>query len=97
MNYTQFINKTINSETSIAFEEGTSKAPHGDFITYALCKSWKLQLSLKALANILQYGVTIMTQPVGTLHSYIFAYRKKKPADWPPPQIGPPKKVGLSK
>ena len=59
MNYTQFINRTINGKACIVHDEGTPKAPRGDFKIHAVCISLKFQLSGKTLSHILQYGVAI--------------------------------------
>ena len=59
MNYTQFIKRTINGKACIVHDEGTPKAPRGDFKIHAVCISLKFQLSGKPLAHIQQYGVPI--------------------------------------
>jgi len=69
MTYTQYINGTINGEAFTVLGEGTSKAPHGDFMVHATCTSGKLPMSWKVLSHILQYGAPMFASyPNGLTH-----------------------------
>jgi len=56
MTFKTIINGTINDIEFKVVGEGTSKAPHGDFMIHAVCETGQLPMSWKALCHVLQYG-----------------------------------------
>jgi len=56
MTFRTVIDGVINDQKFTVVGEGSSKAPHGDFMIHAVCETGKLPMSWKVLCHILQYG-----------------------------------------
>jgi len=69
MTYKSLIEGDIGGEKFTVESNGTTKAPHGDFNTHAVCTSGKLPFSWKVMSHILQYGFPMLANyPNGLTH-----------------------------